>query len=406
MLAAGAEGQTRLAGVSDCDDSRLLRAALANLGVDFADQADGAVLVTGLGAAPRGRGVAVDVGEAGSSLRFLLPWCAAGSGEFLLTGAARLFERPHQVLIDFLIAKGARIELENAAQNQAGAGPGFRIQANTLPGGEWLAPVRESSQYLSGLMMASFWSGEVQIPLPKKIPSRGYFELTCAAVQKFRGAQAIKLEARGTGSLLQLSAGDPSGISWAVPADASAATFFLVALVLTGGALRFTSHWSELHPEARLLELLERHGLLQQTGLCWQASGEFPDAALEIDLDSAPDAGPALAVLGAYLPHGMCLKGIRRLRVKESDRVLGIQRLLALLGQSVRVEPDCLQIPGSGRLGFAQAGGTFDPDQDHRLAMAAGVAALHADQLQVLHPHCVNKSFPGYWDLMNRGSSQ
>jgi 3-phosphoshikimate 1-carboxyvinyltransferase len=403
MLAAGATGPSVLAGLSDCDDSRLLRAALETLGVGFADQSGGSVVVTGLGGPPEGQVTTVDVGEAGSTLRFLLPWCAAGQGEFVLTGTPRLFERPHQLLVDFLTAKGALIQSETVSAN---ARPGFRIQAQGLPGGQWRAPVQQSSQYLSGLMMASFWSGGVEIPLPEKLPSRGYFDLTCAAIAAFRGPASAQLLADGRGQLLRMSAGDAQGIPWTVPADPSAATFFLVALVLTGASLRFATAWSELHPEAQLLSLFEQYGLLQQSGMSWQASGVYPQAPVEVDLDRAPDAGPALAVLGAYLPNGMRLHGIHRLRVKESDRVLGIQRLLSLLGQTTMVEGDSLMIPGSGQLGFAEPGGVFDPDQDHRLAMAAGVAAICAERMKVLDPACVNKSFPDFWNQMLKGTAR
>lgn len=402
LLAAVAEGVSELRGVSPCEDSVHLQAALTTLGAAFDSEPDTAstgdgsheiLRVTGLGGPPQGE-AQVDVGEAGSSLRFLLPLCAAGRGRFTLTGTPRLMERPHGPLLDCLRELGARIEAYSHPTR-----PGFVVESEGLPAGDWPVPSAVSSQYLSGLAMAASWSGEVRLALPEAVPSRGYFDLTLAALRHFCGAQAwAEEECKEGGSLLRLAGHAPQAQAFTVPGDPSGASFFLVALILTGRQASIEPDWSPQHPEARLLSQLLEAGLLERVGTRWIATGYEASQMLELDIDPAPDAGPALAVLGAHLQHGLRLHGIARLRAKESDRVRGVQRLAELAGRQAWVEGEQLVIEGGGIDPSAAAAKLpFEPDQDHRMAMAAGLVQLRSPNVQVLTPACVAKSFPAFW---------
>ncbi len=415
ILAATARGRSRLVGISDCEDSLHLQTALAALGATF-ESADDALLVTGIGGPPRGDGVHLDVGEAGSSLRFLLALCAAGEGCFRITGTPRLLSRPQGPLVDFLRERGCRLmEIEVDRR------PGFEVHTTGLPGGEWQVPVASSSQFLSGLVMAAAWSGGVTMALPAAIPSRGYFDLTLDMARRFRGEGSVVEEAlAGGGFRLVVSPGDASAVTsleilgdpsaltgLEIPGDPSAATFFLVALALTRGSARLQPPWSDRHPEACLFSFFTDHGLLRRDGDLWSAADDLPPQRLEVDLDAAPDAGPALAVLGAFLPGGLILNGIDRLRLKESDRVAGMQRLVEICGSSSQIIEDRLQINGAAAAQISpDQPHFFDPDQDHRLAMAAGIASLRQPHIEVSDPECVAKSFPAFWSelasLVNR----
>ena len=392
LLAAVAEGESALTGVSPCEDSTYLRGALADLGAVFAKGEDGQLLVQGMGGPPRGE-CRIDVGEAGSSLRFLLPLCAAGEGVFEITGTPRLMSRPHDPLLDCLRELGAQIERIDDAER-----PGFRVRAQGLPTGAWPVPSATSSQYLSGLAMAAAWSAGVELALPAAVPSRGYFDLTLEALTAFCGSDAWQESPEGEGSVLNLPGAAPHATAFEVPGDPSGASFFLVALAITGAAAELAPDWSSSHPEAGLLVQLLEAGLVERAGTQWHATGYAPSEALQLDLDPAPDAGPALAVLGAHLPQGLIMDRVARLRAKESDRVLGVQRLAELCGRHAELKGDQLHLSGGGIDPLAQAAQQpFDPDQDHRMAMAAGVARLLAPAIQVMHPECVAKSFPDFW---------
>ena len=392
LLAAVAEGESVLTGVSPCEDSTYLRAALRDLGAQFTTGKDGQLHVQGIGGPPRGE-ARIDVGEAGSSLRFLLPLCAAGEGVFAITGTPRLMSRPHEPLLDCLRELGAQIDPIQDEER-----PGFRVTAQGLPSGAWPVPSATSSQYLSGLAMAAAWSGEVALQLPEAVPSRGYFDLTLEALTAFCGAEAWSERAHAAGSELALHGRTPRATEFVVPGDPSGASFFLVALVLTGSAAELTPGWSNSHPEAGLLVQLLETGLLERAGTQWHATGYDPCEALRIDVDPAPDAGPALAVLGSHLEQGLVMERVARLRAKESDRVRGVQRLAALCGRDAQLNGDTLVLTGGGVDPLSAAEQEpFDPDQDHRMAMAAGVARLLAPAIKVQHPECVAKSFPDFW---------
>ncbi len=377
--------------MSDCADTRALAGALRALGAGIEEEeAPGSLRIQGWGGPPRARGVRVDVGAAGASLRFLLPVLAAGDTEVLLTGHPRLWRRPHDPLLALLRSLGTELE-----EHRDPVRPGFRIRGRGLPGGCWEAPARESSQFLSGLLLAAgLAAGPVHLRVRGPLPSAGYVDLTLEALRSFRGPEAVEPAADG----FLVRPGLPAPRELEVPGDPSGATFFLVAGILAGVRQRLRPAWSSLHPEAGLHHHLFAAGLLVAEGGGVAATGSFPGECLDLDLDPAPDAGPALAVLGAWLPAGARLRRVGRLRWKESDRVAGCLRLLAALGCPGRLEGEDLVVPGGGFQAPAGAARLpFDPDGDHRLAMAAGVASLVAPWLEVTDPDCVAKSFPDFW---------
>ncbi len=385
VLAATAAGESSLRGLSDCEDTVVLRRALADLGAGFTEEAGGVWRVRGLGGPPQADGAVLDAGEAATNLRFLACLVAAGRGAARITGTPALLARPHGPLLDFLRSCGAAVE--------AGA-DGIRVRGCGLPGGDWRPPTGTSSQFLSGLALAAAWSGEVRLHLPAGRPSAGYFDLTLAAVRHFRGAGAVAVHrAADGGAQVELRPGAEGGRDWRVPTDASGATFFLAAAAARGRAVDFEHAWSPAHPEAEAnAAWIGASGLLREESATRFLPGAAPDAPLELDLDAAPDAGPALAVLAAHLPAGIRFTGLDRLRLKESDRLAGMRHLAAALGARVEPAGEVLRITAAAG-GPRPAPGPFDARGDHRLAMAAAVAGLETDD-----PGCVAKSFPGFWE--------
>jgi 3-phosphoshikimate 1-carboxyvinyltransferase len=231
-----------------------------------------------------------------------------------------------------------------------------------------------SSQFLSGLALAAKARGDVQLILPEERVSSGYFKMTQDMISNFS-----ELSQRGERC-------------FSIPADASGATFFLVALCLHGGELVFEREWSDEHPEASVGRWLVGEGLLEAEGTMWKSTGKVPERALSLNIDAFPDAGPALAILAASLPSGILFCGLGRLKIKESDRFDGMIRLAQSAGGEVVVKgEDTLHItllPSSTKLQEP-----FDSSGDHRLAMAAGIAGL-----EVQNPSCVSKSFPRFWE--------
>ncbi|MBC8329685.1 MAG: hypothetical protein H8E31_13180 [Planctomycetes bacterium] len=395
VLAAVAEGRSELRGASDSQDTAFLAAALEELGAEIDRREPGVLRIRGLGGPPRARGLRLDAGEAATNFRFLACLLAAGPTDVLLSGSPQLLARPHQALFEFLATHGAGVRAEP---------DGVRIRGRGLAGGDWKPPAAVSSQFLSGLALAAGWSGEVRMKLPARLPSEGYFDLTLDAIRAFRGQDAARFEpslsAAEGARILHLGPGSSAGRDWDILADASAATFFLAAAAVRRRPADFHRPWAARHPEAVLNRTwIQASGLLEvASSQTFLATGAVPDAPLEIDLDPAPDAGPALAVLAAALPAGIRFRGLEGLRIKESDRLAGMTALAEAAGGVHRTEPDCLLIQ-AGKGPSSPPGGQFDPRQDHRLAMAAAVAGL-----EVTDPACVAKSFPGFWREWNAWS--
>ncbi len=301
---------------------------------------------------------ALPCGESGSTLRFLLPVVGAlgVSAEFITEG--RLGSRPLEPLWGEMQRMGCRLhwEEENRLRCTGKLNAGhYRIAGNV------------SSQFITGLQLGlQLLPVESTLEITGTVESAPYLEITKDTLAMF-GLETDTLGGRTLRS--------PGKIT--VEGDWSNAAFFLGANAL-GSQVTLCG----LNPESpqgdravsRLLEALEA------------------DAAA-ISGAQIPDLIPILAVVAAA-KHGAVFTQIRRLRLKESDRVAAIGDLLSALGIRTDGTEDTLRVY-PGRF----AGGTVDPRNDHRIAMAAAVAALAADgPVTIADCECVAKSYPGFWD--------
>ena len=368
VLSAISEGAWCLRGLSECEDTTYLKRALRAWGASFSSSQEG-LEVRGWDGVPPSTSALLDAGEAATNLRFLLALAGLSEGPILLSGSDALMRRPHGPLLDFLQQKGCEIRFFQKEGRKC-----IEVSGDPLSGGEWVGPGELSSQFLSGLALAAKARGDVQLILPEERVSSGYFKMTQDMISNFS-----ELSQRGERC-------------FSIPADASGATFFLVALCLHGGELVFEREWSDEHPEASVGRWLVGEGLLEAEGTMWKSTGKVPERALSLNIDAFPDAGPALAILAASLPSGILFCGLGRLKIKESDRFDGMIRLAQSAGGEVVVKgEDTLHItllPSSTKLQEP-----FDSSGDHRLAMAAGIAGL-----EVQNPSCVSKSFPRFWE--------
>ncbi|MBT3339585.1 MAG: hypothetical protein HN405_01475 [Planctomycetes bacterium] len=374
--------QTSLSGLSGGDDTRGLIQALTLMGAQFNTPSSDTVRVTPIPRPFRFEGLQLDAGPAGSTFRFLLALLATGQADAILRATPRLLERPQDDLYDWLRERGVQVAL-------LADGSGLHIQSQGLAAGEWLAPTQFTSQFLSGLALATAWRSDVSVrpealAQVESCPGVGYWALTRQVIELAQSGQK----------------------QWCVPSDPSAATFFLVALVLTGGQME-APLLASAHPEAALHECLFDAGLLQRvarsSGSWVEATGRHPSEPLLVPLDSAPDAGPALGVLGLHLASGLILQGVARLRLKESDRLEGILRLAHHLEAEAEhdASADSLRLFGGG-IPATTPREPYDVAEDHRLAMAAGVASLLSSSLVVNDSDCVSKSFPEFWQQLSR----
>jgi 3-phosphoshikimate 1-carboxyvinyltransferase len=384
LLAALAEGESRLIGLGRGTDTRELMAALQTLGWSLELESE-VLRVVGSGGP---RPVAVDrleIGEGGSTLRFLAPLLAAGGGAVDLMLAPALARRPHEDLLFLLEQLGATAELQ---------GTRLRLRSEGWSATEVSVPTALSSQFLSGLLIAA-GATPMRFRLEQAPVSAGYLEMTAALLQEFRGEAVLARD----GLRWEQQAGFGEGQEFVIPADTSAVVFFAVAAVLRGQAIAIDRPWAAHHPDVTALDFLAAADLLTVDGTTLRPAGAPAEvaSALSFDLQASPDSGPALAVLAAGLPAGIRFLHSERLRVKESDRVDGMRRLAALGGATMREEAGALWIgPVAGETPPLEP--SFRCQDDHRLAMAAGIAGLVWGARALDHPAVVAKSFPDFWE--------
>ena len=332
--------------------------------------------------APRGETALLDVRESGSTLRFLLPLCGALGQSARLKMHGRLPQRPMTPFIEALTLRGMRISSEGDEL----------ICEGQLQSGDFALPGNVSSQFVSGLLFAlPLLKGDSRILLTSAMESAGYIDLTLSALAD-SGVQITK----APGAYLV-----PGGQSYQSPScqtpggDWSGAAAFLCMGALPGGRVNVgTLSYPSPQGDSQVLELLKRMGAqvdYADGSLCARGETLCP---IDIDVSQIPDLAPALAALLCGIRGVSRILNAGRLRMKESDRLNGTASLLKDLGADVRVEGDSLIICGTGRL----AGGRARVLGDHRLAMAAAVAACSCDaEVEIDEPACVAKSFPDFW---------
>jgi len=395
MLAAIAEGESRIRGFLEGEDTRATAAVLSQLGVRIETPSPSERQVRGVGLhGLRGSSQPLDCGNAGTGMRLLTGLLAGQAFDSTLVGDASLSKRPMRRVTDPLAQMGAQIETRDGL-------PPLRVRGGqTLRGIRYESPVA-SAQVKSALLLAGLYGdGDTEVIEPH--PTRDYTERMLAAFGwpiEFAPGRA-RLAGGHT-----LYARDVD-----VPADFSSAAFFLVAASIVPG--------SELHLPAIGLNP-RRTGLLQALRLMGadisieqprESGGEpvgdlvvrhAPLHGVELPEALVPDMideFPALFIAAAVASGTTVIRGAAELRVKESDRIATMASGLRALGASIDETPDGAIIHG-GQLGA----GTVESHLDHRVAMSFSVAGLvAAGAVRINDCAHVATSFPGFLELANR----
>ena len=326
-------------------------------------------------------------GESGSTLRFLLPLCGALGMRAVFYREGRLPDRPLQPLDEQLALHGMAIRSDGALLHVSGM----------LRAGEYTLPGNVSSQYVTALLMAlPLIEGESVLRIEGRLESADYVAMTLDTLKK----AGIRIDAIDGGFRIpggQRYRADDGG---AVEGDYSGAAFFLCMGALSNAGVTVTNlDPASKQGDKRVSEILARLGAYVECGADCVTVRRGALRGAVIDASMIPDLVPALAAVAALCDGETRFTHAERLRLKESDRLTATKNLIAALGGDARETGDGLIIAGKARL----SGGTVDPCGDHRLAMAAAVAACGCEgEVVVPDAQCVNKSYPAFWDDMKR----
>jgi len=387
LLAALARGETAVRGLLDADDTRVMRAALARLGVTAREDA-----VAGAGGAFPGKRAELFLGNAGTAFRPLTAALALSGGEYRLSGVPRMHERPIGDLVDALRALGARIDYLGAE----GYPPLAIHPGRVAPGQTVKVRGDVSSQYLSALLMALPIAGGGAVAVQGELISRPYVEITLELMRRF----GVEVRRDGWSRFEVPGAAYLSPGTVHVEGDASAASYFLAAGAIGGGPVRVEGVGrASIQGDVRFCEVLEEMGARISMGEDWiEASGRAPLAAFDLDLNHIPDAAMTAAVLALFADGPCTLRNIASWRVKETDRIAAMATELAKLGARVAAGPDCLKVAPQA----LKSGVALDTYDDHRMAMSLSLAALGGVALRINDPDCVAKTFPDYFSVFAR----
>ena len=397
LLSALADGRSRIVNYPQSADPRSTLACLEQLGISSSDDGDNAITV-------RGRGLhglhppsmPVDCGNSGTTMRLLAGILAGQQFGSVLTGDASLKQRPMQRIADPLTAMGAHVKLRQ------GCAP-IRIRGRQeLEGITYRLPM-PSAQVKSCVLLAGLYA-EGATTVREPVPSRDHTERMLG----------LDVEEVGGERLLTVEHGHTiPATTWYVPGDFSAAAFFLVAgSIVPNSELRLNN--VGVNPtRSGLLEVLDDMGA-DITVENERVKGGEPQADITVrsaDLEATTISGPVipniideipvLAVAAACAAGRTEIRDAEELRVKETDRLSAMADNLQSFGVSVREYEDGLDIDGPAVL----KGTSVSSFDDHRIAMAMGVAALVAVGPTTIDNHkCAAVSFPRFWEELEQVS--
>ena len=389
IMASLAVGESEITNGLAAEDTHLTAEALRRLGVGV-EWGEEAIVVK----PPKHRWVQpsnpVFLGNSGTSMRFLISLAAAGEGRFVFDGTRRLRERPVGPVLEALSGLGVTCRYPG----QPGYPP-VEIVTSGLNGGEIMVDARQSSQFLSSLLIAAPCAGrEVRIRWLETIASLPYVVLTLGMMEhagiRFHWADANQIVIPAPQSY--------QPVPLAVEGDCSSASYFWAAAAVTGGEVyTYPLMQQSRQGDLRLLGVLEEMGC----GISWErkgvrVSGPKHLQPVVLDMNAMPDMVPTVAVLAAFAQGRTQIANVAHLRVKESDRLKAIATELRKFAVSVQEQPDGLVIHGGKVLPPRSGINVYD---DHRIAMAFALIGLRVEGVEIQGAEAVAKSFPSFWDL-------
>jgi 3-phosphoshikimate 1-carboxyvinyltransferase len=326
----------------------------------------------------------LDLVNSGTSLRFLAGLLAAGTGEYILDGNARMRERPVGDLLDALRALGVNVrsERENGC-------PPIRLSAAGITGGRTTIRGDVSSQFLSALLMAApLARGPLRIEVAGELVSKPYIDMTLQTMAAF----GVVVRREGVAAF-EASPSRYASCDYTVEPDASAASYWFAAAAIAGGRVTVPGLGSDsLQGDLGFVRILERMGCrVVQTRNSTTVEGG-PLHGVDAEMGDLSDTVPTLAAVAVFADGPTTIRGVANIRVKECDRLAAVATELRKLGADVEEGSDRLRIQPRPLHGARLA--TYD---DHRMAMSLALVGLRVPGVQIENPGCVAKTYPNYW---------
>lgn len=392
ILAAHQMGRTTIHNALICDDTCLLARALDAFGGLHVEQHSDSFVVERTAERLTAPEQPVFMGGAGTPARLVLAFASGVEGETLVTGNARLSERPMQDILKTLGDIGIRYE----CLKLSGCLP-VRIQGGKIQKSDWLVNGSVSSQFLTSLLIHASQQSQfasLDVRVKGHLVSEPYVNMTLSMMNSV-GLRAEKV-AQGH---YRVYPGAVNCRDIQVEVDASGMSYLLAAAVLTQSTVKIPGiDLKSAQGDVGLLRIFEQMGCeLREEANAVVLTGK-PLSGIEVDMETMPDVVLTLAVVATQAAGPVTITNIANLRIKECDRIAACCAELKRLGVRVDEGEDWLRVYPAA---------SFTPAcihcyDDHRVAMAFSLLGLIAPGISVAEPACVSKSFPGYWAEMQR----
>ncbi|MBO7119420.1 MAG: 3-phosphoshikimate 1-carboxyvinyltransferase [Bacteroidaceae bacterium] len=372
---------------------------------NLSDSDDTRVMLRALKAMPE----TIDIGAAGTAMRFLTAYLSVTPGEHTITGTERMKHRPIGILVDALRQLGATVSYEGEE-----GFPPLRITGHeNLEGGALTVPGDVSSQYISALLMiAPTLRNGLRLTLTGAIASRPYLDMTLSMMRDF-GAQA---EWQGD-NVIDVRPGTYLQRPYHIESDWSAASYWYEMVALTPDANAEVElvglHHDSIQGDSRVWQLFSELGVVTQyyvepdgTEVIRLRKGGGITCHFTCDFTHQPDLAQTFAVTCAMLDVPFHLYGLQSLRIKETDRIAA---LMNELGKIVRLEEQDNELLWEGFYEIEDLDMlpyetfVFDTYDDHRMAMSLAPVCLRTGgEIQINNPQVVTKSYPNFWDDLEK----
>lgn len=390
---------------------------LQTAGADLKDRGDGSWVVQGMEHGPQGgecSPISCYAGESGTTCRLLTAVLSAGRGMFRIHGVERMHERPIGALTDALTALGARISFE-----QKKGYPPLLLTTEGLLGGCVNISINESSQFLSGLLLAApFCRETLKVSLiGDRAVSWPYVGLTLQVLEDFGISFTVekkegetwhdvswKSVKRAIPGKLRISVrpGAYKNGEYSVEGDWSGASYLLAAGAVGRESVAVTNLRADsLQGDRVILDILRAMGAdiaIREDGIVVKPA---PLRGITVDMGDCPDLVPTVAMTAAFAFGETRMENIAHLRIKECDRISACAKELARAGVRCTEEEGALTVHGLGpEIPHIAEGTVFCAHNDHRIAMACSLLGLKRRQrAEVDDPSVVRKSFPEFWNV-------
>ncbi|MDJ0723010.1 MAG: 3-phosphoshikimate 1-carboxyvinyltransferase [Desulfobacterales bacterium] len=386
IAAALSSGNCTLRNALRSEDTDFTLGALRQMGIEI-DASGTTVEMRGGGGRLRPTADPINLGNSGTSMRLLMSTACLGEGDYLLTGTPRMQERPVQPLVNALVQMGVRAECIN------GTGcPPVRIHGGDTRGGDVAIDCSVSSQFLSSLLLAApCLQNGMDIRVVGAAVSRPYIDMTVDILDRF----GVQVEREGY-ERFRVTGGQPLRPGrYSVEPDASNASYFWAVGAISGRCVTVEGiRKTSLQGDLGIVDLFEKMGCrVTRNDDGWGVQGGEL-RGIEADMGNMPDMVPTLGVVAAFARGTTVIRNVAHLKAKECNRLAAVMTELGRMGIETRSDGNDLIIVGG-----KPRGAEIETYDDHRIAMSFAVAGLMAEGTRIRNEHCVDKSFPGFWQV-------